>query len=78
MPTIQHSGACPHCKMMNLTEFLGPTALAVQSRGICPNCLKWQASGLPAYELDRVPATEEEAAEGTLEINRAQSATAAE
>jgi|GEM_PF-2983180 len=78
MPTIQQREACPHCQMMNLADFLGPTALAVQARGICPNCLKWQATGLAAYEPDRVPASAEQAAGGAFEINRVQSAAAAD
>lgn len=78
MPTIQQRDPCPHCKMMNLAEFLGPTALAVQARGICPNCLRWQTSGLQAYEPERIPTSAEEASDGRLEINRTHSAAAAD
>ena len=70
MPTIRRSEVCPHCERSSLADFLGPTALAVLARGICPHCLKWKKSGLPAYDQGRTPETAEDASGGELEINR--------
>lgn len=69
MPTISSKPRCPHCGMGDISEFLGPTAKAVESRGICSNCLRWIATGQPAYAEGRVPLNEADALSGKLEIN---------
>ena len=73
MPTISNKQSCPHCGMGDISEFLGPTAQAVESRGICSNCLRWKATGQPAYAEGRAPQNEEDASSGKLEINAANS-----
>ena len=76
MPIVSTSPNCPHCGMGNILDFLGATAKAVESRGICSNCLRWISSGQPAYAEGGVPTTEQEALSGELEINRPQAAQA--